>query len=171
MTWEDVIVNGLAIGFVGGLFYGGFKLIQWVDHQEEVRLQEQTTEVFEELDFDEMVDPEYAIDALVRFEGGVCYGHGWPGMVSSNNDLSVLFEDEASGEAFLAETGWGGTDDHATANTMLAAVNCDESFVVYGKKVLDDQGNPEIDIGTLEFKLGPYRTKRIEFQNRLSPQD
>ncbi len=125
--------------------------------------------VYTEMSHEDMVDPHYMVEQLVKYEGGICYDGGWHGTQGEAPDIAILFEDEATEEAFFAYTPAGSNWAYSMGDAALAASNCDESFVVYGKKVIDDQGNPQLNIGALEFKLGPYRTSMITYDRDLSP--
>ncbi len=166
--WECLGVLGGGIGVIAAVIglpvYFGMVLPNKAP-------KEQVEEVFEDLDFDEMVDTKYAIDGMIRFEGGICYETGLPSSPGEGTYLSILFEDDLTGEAFIAHTGMGNQEDHSKANALLTAVNCEEDFVVYGQKILNEQGNPELKIGTLEFKMGPYRIEQINLHNKFSPQE
>ncbi len=161
---EIVLLGGLTV-VAGGLIWVIVKDKQITKaHEEDIA--NRTAEVFEEMDFGEMSDPEYHIGDLVQFNTGICYENGWQ---RQDGQLSILFEDDMSNEAFFAYTTRDDSTAISKANAALQTLNCSEDFVLYGKKVLSDSGNPEMQLGALEFKLGPYRTERIMLDGEISP--
>ncbi len=152
--------GALAIGILGAASLG---IAGCAPITTDAEYQQQFTSVT----FEEMIDSDYMVGQFIKYEGGFCYDGGLT-TPADGQQIGILFEDETSGEAFLAHSTSVAWSEQAKVSAALSAVNCDEEFIAYGKKIISEQGNPELELSDLEFKLGPYRTETIHLQTRMA---